>query len=219
MKSAVTKPLLEINSRPVLVYSLTVLSAQRQIKEIILVVNNKNFKKISDLVKKYRIKKIKSIILGGKLRQNSVEKGLKAIDRCTDLVLIHDAVRPFINQRIVSLLISQAQRSGAAILGVPVKATLKKVKSKKEKGKIGFMVEKTLDRDNLWEIQTPQVFKRKLIIEAYRKCANTSVSDDASLVEKLGKQVNILAGTYQNIKITTPEDLILAEAIIKIRNS
>jgi len=215
MKSNTAKPLLELNSQPILIYSLKVLNKHPGVSDIILVVNSKNFHYISRLLKRYRIKKIKNIVLGGRLRQDSVREGLKELDRRTDLVLIHDSVRPLINGRIVSSVIRQAQKSGAAILGVPVKATIKQVTGHRPQATGKIVVEKTLNRENLREIQTPQVFNKDLIIEAYNKYGRNKVTDDASLVEKLGKKVNIVAGSYKNIKITTPEDLVVAEAILK----
>jgi 2-C-methyl-D-erythritol 4-phosphate cytidylyltransferase len=101
-------------------------------------------------------------------------------------------------------------------VGVPIKATIKSVKVSRCQGvKEKFIVEKTLNRDNLWEIQTPQVFKKDLIKQAYKKFANIDATDDAFLVEKLGKPVKVVKGSYFNLKITTPEDLVLAEAIAK----
>jgi 2-C-methyl-D-erythritol 4-phosphate cytidylyltransferase len=116
---------------------------------------------------------------------------------------------------MVSSVLKEAKKSGAAIVGVPVKATIKKVKSQKSEVKSRPVVEKTLNRDSLWEVQTPQVFKKELIMEAYNKFGNSEVTDDASLLEKIGVRVKIVRGSYFNIKITTPEDLVLAEAIAK----
>jgi 2-C-methyl-D-erythritol 4-phosphate cytidylyltransferase len=122
---------------------------------------------------------------------------------------------------MVSAVIKTAKRYGAAILGVPVKATIKKVISYQlshaSPAQAGVVsqprVEKTLKRDNLWEIQTPQGFKKDLILKAYKKFANIPATDDASLVEKLGRRVKVVMGSYFNLKVTTPEDLVLAEAI------
>lgn len=209
LKSKVPKPLVKINSRPVIIYALSVLNSHPDIDDIILVANPKNLSIIKDKIRKYRIRKVRKIVLGGRRRQDSVKNGLKATDPKTGLVLIHDGVRPFINKQIVSCVIKEAARSKAAIVGVPVKATIKEVR------KSQVVVEKTLDRDSLWEIQTPQVFDRELILKAYKKFGNKAVTDDASLVERLGVQVKIVMGSYKNIKITTPEDLKIAEAILK----
>lgn len=209
----IPKPLLKLNAKPILIYCLNTLSRCREIKEIILVVNPENLKAIIRKIKPYRIKKLKAVVLGGRERQDSVINGLKSLNPKTDLVLIHDGVRPFMEAKNISSLIKEAKRYGAAILGVPVKATIKRVKVKGLRVKGRFIVEKTLDRNNLWEVQTPQVFKKELILKAYKKFGNTLVTDDASLVEKLGVKVRIVMGTYSNIKITTAEDLIIAKAI------
>jgi 2-C-methyl-D-erythritol 4-phosphate cytidylyltransferase len=135
-----------------------------------------------------------------------VANGLKAIGPQADLILIHDAARPFITKGLVSSVIKEARKAGAAIAAVPVKATIKKVKN-------GSVVEKTLDRGKLWEIQTPQVFKKDLILKAYKKFKRIPATDDAMLVERLGAKVSVVLGSYSNIKITTPEDLIIAKGI------
>jgi len=216
LKAQISKPLIAVNSQPLVIYCLNTLSRHPYIKDIIVVVNPKNLKDIRHKIRQYRIGKIKDIVLGGQLRQDSVMKGLKAIDSRTELVLIHDAVRPFIDKEMISSAIKAAKICGAAIVAVPVKTTIKKIKNQKSKIK---MVEKTIDRNGLWEIQTPQVFKKDLILKAYKKFGNMGVTDDASLVEKLGRQVKVVMGSYFNIKITTPEDLVLAEAIAKsLRN-
>jgi 2-C-methyl-D-erythritol 4-phosphate cytidylyltransferase len=168
-------------------------------------------------MKKYRIDKISKIVEGGRRRQDSVLKGVEALDSRTDLVLIHDAVRPFITKEMVFSVIREGQRTGAAVVGVPVKATIKEVKTQKPKRKTKPIVKETLNRNNLWEIQTPQVFKKELLLKAYKRFGNVSVTDDAMLVEKLGAKVSVVLGSYKNIKITTPEDLVIARAILKLK--
>jgi len=215
-KSKITKPILKINSRPIIIYCLDILSKHPNIRDIIVVVNSKNSRSIIRKIGQCRIKKIKDVVLGGRRRQDSVAKALRAIDVRTALVLIHDAVRPFIDKEMVSSVLKEAKKSGAAIVGVPVKATIKEVtKSRSHEVTSRVLVKKTLDRDSLWEVQTPQVFKKELIMEAYNKFGNSEVTDDASLLEKIGVRVKIVRGSYFNIKITTPEDLVLAEAIAK----
>ncbi len=141
------------------------------------------------------------------MTSGSLANGLAFVSKNAELVLIHDAARPLIDERSLSSCIKEAKRCNAATLGVPVKATVKKVK--------GAVVKDTLDRSELWEIQTPQVFRRDLILKAYKKYRSTEATDDAMLVEKLGVGVHITLGSYNNIKITTPEDLIIAEALLK----
>lgn len=170
------------------------------------------------LVKKSGYKKISFLVPGGARRQDSVFNALKKVSTSSDLVLIHDSARPFVKAEDISILIARAKRSGAAILGVPVKATIKEVTLPvRPAGQAGsrLVVKRTLDRENLWEIQTPQVFDRDLIIKAYQKFGKIDVTDDAALIEKLGKRVELVLGTCENIKITAPEDLITAKAILK----
>jgi 2-C-methyl-D-erythritol 4-phosphate cytidylyltransferase len=212
----VSKPLFRIGSKPILIYSLLRLSRHPYVNDIIVVANSLNKKKIIKKIKEYRINKIKDVVLGGLRRQDSVIKGLEAMDSHADYVLIHDAARPFIDKNIISSVINAAKKYGAAISGVPLGFTLKQAQSvRKHKLAAAAFVEKTLDRKNLWEIQTPQVFKTTWILEAYKKFGRFNVTDDASLVEKLKKKVAIVSGPYFNIKITTPEDLAVASEIIK----
>ena len=225
-KSKTPKPLVKINSQPIIIYCLATLSKHSDISDIIVVVNARSARDIVNKIRQYRITKINRIVEGGLRRQDSLGNGLKAMDRRTELVLIHDGARPFIDRETVSSVIKEASHSGAAIVGVPVKPTIKRVTRSLPRFRSGLpsvarhqvtsnvLVKETLDRRYLWEIQTPQVFKKDLILEAYSKFGKTEVTDDASLVEKLGKRVKIVRGCYSNIKITTPEDLIIAEAIL-----
>jgi len=212
-KSKISKSLIKINSKPLIFYSLKTLSSLSSIKDIIVVANSRNLKGIINTVSKYRIGKVIRIVCGGKRRQDSAYCGLKAIDRRTDLVLIHDAARPFVNKKTVNALIKEAQRFGAAIAGVPVKDTVKEAVSYQHSAISRNIVKKTLRRENLWAIQTPQVFKKDLILRAYKKFGHLDVTDDAMLVEKLGVKVSIVLGAYKNIKITTAEDLRVATCL------
>jgi 2-C-methyl-D-erythritol 4-phosphate cytidylyltransferase len=197
----------KIHSSPVLIYSLKALSRHPLVKDIIVVAGASNKQRVAEMVRKYGITKVIQTVKGGKRRQDSVRNGLKAVNNQTDLVLIHDAARPFIDQKLIFSVVLAAKRNGAAIAGVPVKSTIKK-------GTRLHTVKETLNREHLWEIQTPQVFKRDLILAAYKRFGNAEVTDDSGLVEKLGKKVSIVMGSYKNIKITTPEDLIIAQAYV-----
>lgn len=207
---SVPKPLAKVNAHPVIYYSLKTISRSPKVREIILVVNAGIKEGVTRVVKKYRIPKVSALVIGGRRRQDSVYNGLKAVGRRADLVLIHDGARPFVSDDVISAVIKEAARYGAAIVGVPVKSTIKKVTGNRS-------VEKTLDRSNLWEIQTPQVFKKDLLLRAYKKFGNTDVTDDAALVEKLGSRVKVVMGAYSNIKITTSEDLAQAGQIAKCK--
>ncbi|MDD5043993.1 MAG: 2-C-methyl-D-erythritol 4-phosphate cytidylyltransferase [Candidatus Omnitrophica bacterium] len=205
----VPKPLVEIAGVPMLIRSLRTLGADQRIKEIILVVDKKELRKFSGIVLKYRLRKIKGIVAGGVRRQDSVRNGLKHLDEHSSLVLIHDAARPFIKKEIISRVVSTAAKYGAAAAGVEVKPTIKRVDNKNR-------VVQTIERNRLFEIQTPQAFKKELILEAHKKFSRVDVTDDAALVEKLGHKVKVVPGSYFNIKITTPEDLIFAKAVSRV---
>ncbi len=210
LNTSVPKPLVKIGNLPVIVYPLRILNRHPDIDEIIVVVSAGNRLAISKALKNYSFKKIKAFVLGGARRQDSVDNGLKAVSAKSDWVLIHDSARPFIDSKSITKVIAAAKKTGAAILGVPVKATVKRVKA-------GLLVDQTVDRTKLWEIQTPQVFKKELIFQAYKKYSRGDVTDDASLVEKLGKNVRIVPGSDENIKITTSVDLLFAGEIARRR--
>ncbi len=215
-----SKPLVHVRGIPLILFSLKQLNVHPQVKEIVVVVNPLNYRQVNSLIKKHRITKAKKIVLGGRLRQDSVVCGLAQIDSKSGFVLIHDSARPFIRQKEISSLLLKARETGAAILGVPVKATIKKAARSVRSGSspngiAKVVVDETLDRDSLWEIQTPQVFAKELIFKAYKRFGNCQVTDDAMLVEKSGARVSIVGGDYSNIKITTPEDLCFAEVIAK----
>jgi 2-C-methyl-D-erythritol 4-phosphate cytidylyltransferase len=220
-KSRVPKPLVRLGSKPIVIYSLETLSRHPSIKDVIVVANDKNSREITQKIVQYGIRKVRRVVRGGKRRQDSVLHALCVLENGADLVLIHDAARPFIDKDMVSRLIKQANAFGAAITGVPIKATVKKAAKSPARlaGKVTspWIVEKTIERDNLWEIQTPQVFKKDLIVRAYQRFARQNVTDDAMLVEKMGKRVVVVPGSYDNIKITTPEDLVIGEAIARKR--
>ncbi len=207
-KSKVSKPLVKINSRPAIIYSLQALGRHPGISDIIVVVNSKNSSDIAAVIKRYRINKVSRIVTGGRRRQDSVQAGLDAVNDSTALVLIHDAARPFINTRMISALIKEAARFGAAIPAIPVRSTVKRVSPR-------MFVEETVSRKSLWEVQTPQVFRKELLLKAYRRFMRLDVTDDAMLAERLGARIRVVEGSYNNIKITTLGDLVLAEAISK----
>jgi 2-C-methyl-D-erythritol 4-phosphate cytidylyltransferase len=213
LHSRIPKLLVKINSTPLIIHCLKVLNAHPLISEIILVVNKKQQRQLIRKLRPYGLRKISCITCGGRRRQDSVYKGLECVGKQSALVLVHDGARPFISRAIVTQAIKEAARTGAAIVAVPVKATIKEGYRLQATGYSKNIVNRTLERDKLWEVQTPQVFRKEVILRAYRKFGHLDVTDDATLVEKLGIKVNLVRGLYNNIKITTPEDLILAEAI------
>ena len=206
--SAVSKPLVKIGKHPIIFYSLHTLSKYPGIDEIVVVVNSGNQERITRVIKNYSFKKIKAVVLGGRRRQDSVYNGLQAIGQKNKWVLIHDSARPFINIKLILAVIQQAKKNGAAILAVKPKATIKFSAGR-------HIIKRTLERDKLWEAQTPQVFKKDILLKAYKRYSQDSVTDDASLVEKLNKKVRIVPGSYGNIKITTGEDLLFAGLIAR----
>ncbi|MEW6170716.1 MAG: 2-C-methyl-D-erythritol 4-phosphate cytidylyltransferase [Candidatus Omnitrophota bacterium] len=206
LKNKISKPLIKILSKSILVYSLELFTKEPIIKKIIIVCNSKDISLVKKITKNF--KKIKKITLGGKERRDSVRNALSEVDKDTDLVLIHDTARPCLKKSDLKKIIKAGIKFQAAVLGVPVKSTIKL------KDKNSF-VKKTLPRDFIYEIQTPQIFKKGIILEAFKKFKNSNFTDDASFVENIGKKVKIVTGSYSNIKITTPEDLILAEGIFK----
>ena len=210
LKSKIHKPFLKIAGQQLVFRTLLKFERHKSISGIIIAVSKDKLKKVSYKLKKSRFKKIISVVCGGATRTESVKNALGAIPADADLVLIHDVARPFVSDKIIADAISAARVYGAAITGIPVKATLKSFKD-------GFFVDKTLDRKSIYEIQTPQVFKKNILLEAYKKLSGISFTDDSQLVEKLGFKVKIVNGSYFNIKITTPEDIIFAEAIAKIQ--
>jgi len=214
LKSKVSKPLAELNRKPLFVYCLETLNKHPQICDIVLVAGIENRPAIIEQAAKYDIDKLLRVVLGGVRRQDSVERGLAVVSRQADFVLIHDACRPFINARMVTSLISAARKNGSAILGVPVKETIKRVTRGKKQG-ASYNIKDTPDRNELWVAQTPQVFRKDLIVDAYKKFGRLTFTDDAAVVEKSGCRVSLVSGSYDNIKITTPEDLVIARELIK----
>ncbi|MDD5618490.1 MAG: 2-C-methyl-D-erythritol 4-phosphate cytidylyltransferase [Candidatus Omnitrophica bacterium] len=214
LKTKVIKPLVLINKQPIIIHTLRKLSSHPLVSEIIVIFNSKHITRLKSLIKRNKIKKIKAVVKGGATRAQSVKNGLKEV-KGADLVLIHDGVRPFIKHKIITQAINKALQCGAAIVGMPVKSTIKRVNDKKTE------VSCTLRRDEVWEIQTPQVFKKDLIMKAYENIDsnNANITDDAFLVERLGQRIALVKGSSFNIKITTPDDLILAKAIFNIDKS
>ena len=196
MKTALPKQYLELDTKPVFIHTLNVLDKAKYINETILISNEKYIEKSRLLIQKYNIKKVSRIVCGGKTRQESVYRGLMSIKNAPDIILIHDAVRPFITSELISKSIKTAYKYGAAVIGLPLFDTIKLVKDN--------CIERTVDRNNLWRVQTPQVFRYSLIKTAYQKAEKNKFSgtDDASLVEQLNHPIRIVPGSDGNIKIT-----------------
>ncbi|MGI6778598.1 MAG: 2-C-methyl-D-erythritol 4-phosphate cytidylyltransferase [Acetivibrionales bacterium] len=209
MNLDISKQYIEIYGIPVLARALSVFEECGLIDEIVLVVNENDivFCK-QNIVDFFGFDKVKALVAGGSERQHSVYNGLLQVNKNADIVIIHDGARPFIKEKHLIECIQAADKFGASGVGVRVKDTVKRVNDK-------GMVVRTVDRTNLWAIQTPQVFKYGLIIEAHKKALQDGflATDDVMLVERLDKEVKMVEGSYDNIKITTQEDLAVAEAI------
>lgn len=210
MRSAISKQFIDIKGKPIIYYTLKKFSENKKIDNIIVVLPEDEVKYFKEnILKKYELR-INKIVIGGKERQDSVYNALKSLkNSSTDIVLIHDGARPFISERIINEGIKFAEIYGAAAPGVMPKDTIK-VKNEKN-----FSVD-TPNRANLVSIQTPQVFKFDEILECHEKIRynGEKVTDDTMVVEKYGYSVYLYDGEYTNIKVTTPEDLILAESLI-----
>jgi 2-C-methyl-D-erythritol 4-phosphate cytidylyltransferase len=212
IQNKVPKQFIEIGGKPVLAHTLESFEKCDKVDEILLVVSEDWLTYCSaEIVDKYGFMKIKKVISGGERRQDSVYRGLLAIPNNTSIVVIHDGVRPLVRASKITETIKMCQECKAVILAVPIKETVKRI----EDGS----VHTTLNRDRLWIAQTPQTFDYKILLDAFEKAKSDGFigTDDASLVERLGIDVKIIEGDYDNIKITTPEDLILAEEYLKKR--
>ncbi|MEA1965210.1 MAG: 2-C-methyl-D-erythritol 4-phosphate cytidylyltransferase [Candidatus Aerophobetes bacterium] len=199
-----------LRGKPILWWTLKRFEDCRMIDKIIVIIPQGMRNYAKKIVPFSEYEKIKELIKGGEEREDSVLQGLKIVDEDTDIVVIHDGVRPLISPHLIEKVIYQTEKEEAVSLGVPVKETIKRVDENN-------LVVKTIKRENLYSIQTPQGFKRDIIWEAHIKKGNfkKKASDDALLVERLGKRVRIIPGDEKNIKITTSEDLKLAEVFLE----
>ena len=196
--------------QPLIWYSLNTLNSAPQIDAIVLVLPRENVTGGRELVRDHGWHKVRDVCPGCERRQDSVRTGL---DRLHDSVwiIVHDGARPFLEQRLIVTGLAEAKHTGAALAAVPVRDTIKSAGA-------DLLVTDTLQRDRLWAAQTPQVFRRDLLAEAHRRISE-DVTDDASMIERIGGKVRIFPGSPSNIKVTTPEDLPIAEAILQARKS
>ena len=212
-----SKQFLTLDEKPLLFYSLEKFSLLKNICEIIIVTND--ISSTNKLIEKQNFFSNIKIVLGGELRQDSVYNGFVEINNQCDLVLIHDVARPFFNISDVEKCIEIASKSGATVLATPVVDTLKKAKYNKDE----LIVDSTLDRNNLYLVQTPQVFSYKLLGKAYKRFRSSNnlkqpvaiFTDEGSMVEHMGESVNLVIGSRDNIKITYLEDLEIAIRILQ----
>jgi len=211
---SVDKPYIRLHGKPLLIYSLEVLQRSKKITQIVVVAEKKQLRRVEKLVLRYRIAKVASLVAGGRTRSESVRNGLRVLKSDIDFVLIHDGARPFLTTKLIDNCFKAAAVHKAAICAVPCASTIKSVTR-------DLRVHSTLNRNTLWQVQTPQVFAYRLIARAYKKFAGGRYAffDDSSLVERLPHKVKVVPGATGNIKITTPEDLKLAKAILKTQRS
>jgi 2-C-methyl-D-erythritol 4-phosphate cytidylyltransferase len=212
MQSQISKPYLLLAGKPILAHTLEVFEGVKEIQEVTVVAHPDDLEFCrEEVIAAHGFKKVLRLVPGGKERQDSVYHALKALQQEEELeiILVHDGVRPFITPEQIRRVIKAARSNGGAILGLPAHDTLKRVNSQ---GKVIH----TLDRKDIWQIQTPQGFQadllRRAFVEAYSR--NFYGTDEASLLEEMGHQVAVIPGDPWNLKITTPEDLQLAEALL-----
>lgn len=216
MKSDINKQYLKLLDKPILAHTIEVFVECNMIDEIILVVCQDEIKFCKEeVIDKYEFyqKPIK-LVVGGKERQESIFNGLSAVSNETEIVVTHDGARPFITVDIIERSITSTYDNGAVGVGVPVKDTIKVVDEDTN-------IIDTPERSKLWQIQTPQTFIYSLLKKAHLHAQTESFlgTDDSVLVERIGHKVKMIRGSYENIKITTPEDLFFGEAILKRRQS
>ena len=206
LNASVPKALVLLKGKPLISYCLKVLNTHKDIDGIVLVGVKDYLKDFERIVRGF--KKVRAVVAGGVKRSDSVKCGLKALSQDCKVVLVHDAARPFIDHALVSRLITSLKKNKAAIVGVPVKFTVKKVDRK------NLVIQDTPARDLLWEAQTPQGFHKDILVKAHAKKLKEEATDDAILVERMGGRVKMVMGSYRNIKVTTPVDIKLAVQLL-----
>jgi 2-C-methyl-D-erythritol 4-phosphate cytidylyltransferase len=215
MGGSVPKQFLTLGGLPLVVHSLRVLQASPVIDAVILAVPEADIGYCrSHIVLVHGFTKVVDVMAGGTERQDSVRHALAAIGDETEIVVVHDAVRPFLTGRMLEEVVTVARANGAAIVALPMRDTVKQVGDDR-------VIERTVDRRSLWLAQTPQAFRRKWLQEAHRKAhlEGVQATDDAYLIEWFGRPVSVVEGSGENIKVTRPEDLIIGEAILAAREA
>ena len=210
MGTEISKQFLPLRGKEILAHTVEKFEHAENIRDIVLVTGQDSLQDVQDMAQEYGWQKIISVVAGGKERQDSVWNGLLAISEDTEIVLIHDGVRPFVTEDILNLSIETAVEMGGCVAGVPAKDTIKVCNSEN-------IAVDTPDRSTLWQIQTPQTFQKERIVKAYKQAKDAGFigTDDASLAENSGYSVKVIMGSYRNIKITTQEDLLIGEAFLK----
>jgi 2-C-methyl-D-erythritol 4-phosphate cytidylyltransferase len=215
MGGPVPKQFLSIGGQPLIVHSLRTLQASSAIDAIVLAVPQADIAYCqSDIVEAHHFTKVIKVVAGGQERQDSVRHALAVVDDQVEIVIVHDAVRPFLTERMLEEVVTAARTNGAAIIALPVRDTVKQVGA-------GHVIKRTVDRRPLWLAQTPQAFRREWLQEAHRKAEAEGMAstDDAFLIEWMGRPVMVVEGNGENIKVTRPEDMVIGEAILASREA
>ena len=213
MNMGINKQFIKLEGKEIIAYTIEKFYNNSNIEDIVVVVKEDEsefFKK--EILDKYNFKNVK-IAYGGKERQDYVYNGLKLLDEKCDVVLIHDGARPFVSDKIIDKSIEEAKEHKAIVVGVPVKDTIKVIDNDKN-------IVDTPNRSVLWAVQTPQTFDYNILIHAYKDVFKNGFygTDDAMLVERIGYKVKMLEGSYNNIKITTQEDLNVGSQILRVQD-
>ena len=211
LKSAVKKPYVALAHKPILTHTIQRFEQNAAVDEIFVLVNEADFEMCrATVLAPYAFQKVQPLVAGGATRQQSVHNGVRALPADTDFVIVHDGVRPFVTDETIFACLDAAAEWGAAVAAVPVKETIKMANAE------DFIVE-TPPRERLWTVQTPQVFRKSLLEEAHQIAEEKQLTatDDAALVEHLGHPVKLVNGSYANVKITTPEDLRIANVFLQ----
>ncbi|MBM3933259.1 MAG: 2-C-methyl-D-erythritol 4-phosphate cytidylyltransferase [SAR202 cluster bacterium] len=207
--NGVDKIMLDLSGRPLLSYAVRAFEESPKIDRIVLVLSEQNQTAGKGLVASEGWRKVVGVCTGGARRQDSVRNGIAMLGD-VEWTIVHDGARPFIDGPMIARGLAEAARTGASVAGVPVKDTIKRVSAER-------VVTETVPRDGLWSIQTPQVFRTAILRDAHARVPE-DVTDDASMVERAGGAVTIFDGSPDNIKVTTPEDIAIAGAILKARS-
>jgi 2-C-methyl-D-erythritol 4-phosphate cytidylyltransferase len=211
MGGKVKKQFLLLRGKPILVFTLQRFEHCPDVDEIIVVVPESDIVETEALLSRYRIHKVSKTVVGGRERQDSVRNALSKITpRDSDIILVHDAVRPFLEYRKITQIVKACKEFDAAVLAVQPKDTIRRSAG-------GGFFDQTIDRNALWLVQTPQAFKANLLLRAFEAASRDKFysTDEAALVERLGARARIVEGSYDNIKITTEEDLDLGSLILE----
>lgn len=195
---------------PLIAHTLSHFQSCSLIDEIVLVLSQENLDRGREIVREQNLSKVSLVCAGGKRRQDSVRNGLEALQAC-QYVMIHDGARPCLDQSLLERGMAAVRETGAAVAGMPVKDTIKMVSAE-------LVVTSTPPRETLWAAQTPQIFRYDQLLQAHQRCTAT-MTDDAAMVESLGHLVKMFPGSYANLKVTTPEDLIIVETLMSDKSA